>query len=74
MTETGSADRVAAGFAGMWSDLAPVGRDGQSGGYRRFAWSDVDHELREWFADQAARRPNVDLVDWAAKSAAAQRS
>ena len=62
MTEVGSTDAVAAGFAGMWSDLAPVGRDRQTGGYRRFAWSDADHELRDWFADQATRR-GLDLTE-----------
>ncbi|MFD1826154.1 MULTISPECIES: allantoate amidohydrolase [Mumia] len=39
--------------------LAPiecVGRDPRTGGYRRFAWSDADMELREWFAGEAAAR------------------
>jgi N-carbamoyl-L-amino-acid hydrolase len=26
-------------FDQMWSAIAPIGRDGASGGYRRFAWS-----------------------------------
>ena len=48
-------------FARMWADLAPVGRVAATGGYRRFAWSREDHELREWFAAECARR-GLDLV------------
>ena len=40
-------------FDAVWADLAPVGR-AASGGYRRFAWTPVDLELREWFAAAAA--------------------
>jgi N-carbamoyl-L-amino-acid hydrolase len=43
-------------FDAMWAELDPLGRDPGSGGYRRFAWTGVDHELREWFAGQAAAR------------------
>jgi N-carbamoyl-L-amino-acid hydrolase len=46
----------AAGFDRMWAELAPVGRSATSGGYRRFAWTDVDRQLREWFAAEADRR------------------
>ncbi|TDD65574.1 allantoate amidohydrolase, partial [Jiangella aurantiaca] len=42
-------------FDAMWADLEPVGRDPR-GGYRRFAWTDTDEQLREWFAAEAARR------------------
>src|SRR5215218_6690070 len=45
----------------MWADLAPVGRDPRSGGYRRFAWSAPDLTAREWFAAEAARR-GLDLT------------
>lgn len=45
----------------MWADLVEVGRDGSSGGYRRFAWTDVDHTLREWFTGEAQRR-GLDLT------------
>ncbi|MBO0872284.1 MAG: allantoate amidohydrolase [Pseudonocardia sp.] len=45
----------------MWDDLAPVGRDGASGGYRRFAWTATDGELREWFTGEARRR-SLDVV------------
>jgi N-carbamoyl-L-amino-acid hydrolase len=47
---------AAADFESLWASLAGIGRDRTSGGYRRFAWTDADLELREWFADQAARR------------------
>jgi N-carbamoyl-L-amino-acid hydrolase len=40
----------------MWADLAPVGRHAATGGYRRFAWTAVDRELRDWFQDEARRR------------------
>ena len=39
-------------FEGLWADLAPVGRDKHSGGYRRFAWSREDSTLREWFGGE----------------------
>jgi N-carbamoyl-L-amino-acid hydrolase len=56
-------------FDALWETLAPVGRVA-SGGYRRFAWTPVDAELREWFASEARAR-GLDLVtdragnDWA---------
>jgi N-carbamoyl-L-amino-acid hydrolase len=43
-------------FEGMWADLAPVGRDAGTGGYRRFAWTGTDGLLREWFRGEAAQR------------------
>ncbi|MGH3499002.1 MAG: allantoate amidohydrolase [Nocardioidaceae bacterium] len=49
-------------FAAMWDELLDVGRDPATGGYRRFAWTDADHVLREWFAQQAATR-GMDLVE-----------
>jgi N-carbamoyl-L-amino-acid hydrolase len=44
------------GFDRMWADLATLGRDGTTGGYRRFAWTSTDHELRQWFAGECAAR------------------
>ena len=38
----------------MWADLQPVGREGSTGGYRRYAWAREDHTLREWFAGRCA--------------------
>ena len=40
----------------LLAQLAPIGRDPHSGGYRRFSWTPVDAELRRWFIDQAALR------------------
>jgi beta-ureidopropionase / N-carbamoyl-L-amino-acid hydrolase len=44
------------GFDRMWADLAPVGRDPGTRGYRRFAWTRIDATLREWFAGEASAR------------------
>jgi beta-ureidopropionase / N-carbamoyl-L-amino-acid hydrolase len=35
-------------------DIAAIGRDATSGGYRRLAWTDADLTLREWFIGQAS--------------------
>ncbi|MBM6404406.1 allantoate amidohydrolase [Phycicoccus sp. CSK15P-2] len=43
-------------FHRMWADLEEVGLDGSTGGYRRFAWTRTDHDLREWFAGECAAR------------------
>ena len=48
-------------FDRLWDDLAPVGREGSTGGYRRYAWTPADATLREWFAGEAAAR-GLDLV------------
>jgi beta-ureidopropionase / N-carbamoyl-L-amino-acid hydrolase len=48
-------------FGRLWDDLAPVGRERSTGGYRRFAWTPADGTLREWFAGEAAAR-GLDLV------------
>lgn len=42
--------------------LADVGR-ALTGGYRRFAWTDVDVDLRTWFEDQARARGMDVVVD-----------
>jgi beta-ureidopropionase / N-carbamoyl-L-amino-acid hydrolase len=44
------------GFDRMWADLAPLGRDATTGGYRRFAWTAEDAVLREWFRGEAEQR------------------
>jgi beta-ureidopropionase / N-carbamoyl-L-amino-acid hydrolase len=49
------------GFDGMWADLAPVGRDPSTGGYRRYAWTAADATLREWFTGEARAR-GLDVV------------
>jgi N-carbamoyl-L-amino-acid hydrolase len=47
-------------FEHLWSSLLEVGR-ASSGGYRRYAWTDEDRVLREWFAHQATSR-GLDLT------------
>nr|WP_263363771.1 allantoate amidohydrolase [Nocardiopsis quinghaiensis] len=43
-------------FDRMWADLAPVGRDPGTGGYRRHAWNGADTDARAWFTEAAAAR------------------
>ena len=43
-------------LATLWNEIAAIGRNPDTGGYRRFAWTDEDHLLREWFAGAAAAR------------------
>lgn len=43
-------------FDALWPTILDVGRHPGTGGYRRFAWSDADLTLREWFAGCAAAR------------------
>ena len=48
-------------FQRMGADLEPVGRNPDNGGYRRFAWTPADRQLREWFAGEAGSR-GLDLM------------
>lgn len=59
MTSTDDALRE---FDRMWDELAPIGRNQATGGYRRYAWTAQDHTLREWFAGEAAAR-GLDLTE-----------
>lgn len=43
-------------FQEMWAELAPVGRDKGTGGYRRHAWTGADADCRTWFQEQAEAR------------------
>lgn len=43
-------------FRLLWDELAPIGRDERTGGYLRYAFSEPELRLRDWFRDQAARR------------------
>lgn len=52
---TTSEPTVALAFDELWAQLLPIGRD-PAGGYRRFAWTDADLQLREWFTDAAKQR------------------
>ncbi|MEU8075846.1 allantoate amidohydrolase [Catellatospora citrea] len=46
-------------FAELWAQLAPVGRDAETGGYLRYAFGPAEMTLRAWFVEQAKAR---DLV------------
>ena len=48
--------QIRTAFDTTWSSLAPMGRDPATGGYRRFAWTAVDLDLRAWFSAQAQAR------------------
>ncbi|MHC0433894.1 allantoate amidohydrolase [Streptomyces sp. O3] len=52
----GGAPAAPPSFHEMWRDLAPIGRDADSGGYRRYAWTGADADCREWFRAQAESR------------------
>ncbi|MFE7132273.1 allantoate amidohydrolase [Streptomyces sp. NPDC057638] len=43
-------------FHHMWTQLAALGRDRSTTGYRRYAWTPADTELRAWFREQAEAR------------------
>ena len=43
-------------FDALWPTILDVGRHAATGGYRRYAWSDADLTLREWFTGCAAER------------------
>lgn len=43
----------ASSVGGLLADIAEVGRSAESGGYRRFAWTREDADLREWFRGEA---------------------
>ncbi|CAM5521521.1 allantoate amidohydrolase [Streptomyces abikoensis] len=47
----------------MWRDLAGIGRDKDSGGYRRLAWTGADADCRSWFRAQAEARGLVYETD-----------
>jgi N-carbamoyl-L-amino-acid hydrolase len=46
----------------MWSSIAEVGRDPITRGYRRFAWTEADLRMREWFSNECASR-GLDLTE-----------
>lgn len=50
------APRAGASFHEMWRDLAPIGRDASTNGYRRYAWTPADTDCRTWFEEQARDR------------------
>lgn len=40
-------------FAELWQELAPIGRDAGTGGYRRYSWTPADAQCRAWFTRRA---------------------
>jgi beta-ureidopropionase / N-carbamoyl-L-amino-acid hydrolase len=50
-------------FGALWESLLPIGRDGLSGGYRRFSWTPEDAACRAWFTQAAAERGLRVLTD-----------
>ncbi|MFI6893443.1 allantoate amidohydrolase [Streptomyces sp. NPDC050256] len=40
----------------MWASLRNIGRNAESGGYRRYAWTGADADCRLWFRMQAEAR------------------
>jgi beta-ureidopropionase / N-carbamoyl-L-amino-acid hydrolase len=49
-------------FDQLWSAIADIGRDPITGGYRRFAWTEADLSMREWFSGECAAR-GLDLTE-----------
>jgi N-carbamoyl-L-amino-acid hydrolase len=43
-------------FHDAWESLLPIGRDVNSGGYRRYAWTPADVACRAWFQEHAHAR------------------
>ncbi|GAA0338805.1 allantoate amidohydrolase [Streptomyces blastmyceticus] len=43
-------------FHEMWQDLRPLGRNPETNGYRRYAWTAADTDCRAWFQAQAESR------------------
>ena len=43
-------------FTELWSQLEPIGRWAETGGYRRYSWTAADADCRAWFAEQARSR------------------
>ena len=49
-------------FEKLWSAIADIGRDPTTGGYRRFAWTEADLSMREWFSGECSAR-GLDLIE-----------
>jgi N-carbamoyl-L-amino-acid hydrolase len=47
-------------LADLLDELHPLGRDPVTGGYHRFAWTEVDRQLRAWFTS-AAQAEGLDV-------------
>lgn len=46
----------------LLDEVKDIGRNPRTGGYQRFAWTDADMAMREWFSAQAQQR-GLDLVE-----------
>ncbi|WP_067696487.1 allantoate amidohydrolase [Nocardia jejuensis] len=62
MTRDLETDGAAKVFDPLWGEILEVGRHAGTGGYRRYAWSDADLTLREWFRGCATAR-SMDLQE-----------
>ncbi|GAA4682487.1 allantoate amidohydrolase [Phytohabitans rumicis] len=58
-------------FRELWDQLTPIGRDPDTGGYLRYAWTPAELACREWFRAQADARHmpveedgNGNLIAW----------
>jgi beta-ureidopropionase / N-carbamoyl-L-amino-acid hydrolase len=49
-------------FERLWSAIADIGCHPTTGGYRRFAWTEADLSMREWFSAECANR-GMDVVE-----------
>lgn len=66
MTDPGdgaSAGSIGAGVRELLDSLHPIGRNPETGGYRRYAWTPADRECRDWFHRQARARGLAYQVD-----------
>jgi beta-ureidopropionase / N-carbamoyl-L-amino-acid hydrolase len=43
-------------FRELWDQITPIGLSASTGGYLRYAWSEADMALRDWFRAQAHQR------------------
>jgi N-carbamoyl-L-amino-acid hydrolase len=44
-------------FAELWRELEPLGRDGQTGGYRRYSWTAANFDPeRSWLSPSSPRK------------------
>lgn len=59
----GAPRTTGASFHDMWRDLAPIGRNTTTNGYRRYAWTEADADCRTWFKEQAQNRGLTYEVD-----------
>jgi len=49
-------------FEQLWLEIADIGRNPITGGYQRFAWTEADLSMREWFSSECANR-GMDVIE-----------